>query len=146
MSSLVDSARRQRDQAAAAVARLEASLQGAAEKLHALSRYQTEQRQRSIRAGGAGTVIGQVGLHHRFDQSLQRAIDEQRQRVSRATEERDAGNERLRGAQQRLAALEALADRRQARTNLAERRREQRGTDEAAARQHAQRKRGNTHE
>lgn len=136
---LVTLARQRRDQARAASMRTEQIHRDGCAQLKSLQDYQYESRQKQMQSGRLGTSVDQIGLQHRFDANLNKVIHEQQSRVERLQESSELAIGRLRLAQVTLAAYEVLIAHRRQVEVIRQQRRDQKGSDEIAARVYANR-------
>lgn len=136
MPLLIEQARKRRDEQSA---RAQAALQGVHQALGTLRQLQdfrTDYLRRSPASSGQAMHVDRLQDFQRFLARLEQAIGQQRQEVERRQQVQAEAQRFLAEDQRRLMAFETLASRQaQERERLA-RRREQRETDEFAARAH----------
>lgn len=133
LSLLIDLSRRARDSAAAEVAKAVRLESREREMMRKLTRFQDDYREVSPKRAGQATGAQQIETHRLFTDRLDGAVEDQRERESRATEAREQSEVALSLTERRIKALERL----QQKKALAQRRRDeqraQRITDEQAA-------------
>ncbi len=129
---LIELERRERDRVAQVTAQARRESDAAGSTLQMLRGYRLDYDARSPKRGSQDFTTTKVQVHEHFVQRLDRAIDDQHAlagRLDAATQEREA---QLLERQRRLKALETLSLRRETLARLAERRSDQRQTDEFA--------------
>ena len=134
---LIDAAVRERDDAARRVARTQGDVKSADATRRMLDDYRGDLATRSPvlrRDGFDPSLLRHFGA---FTKRLDTAIAEQSQHVARFERIADQAQRELVERQRRLHSLEALVKRRQAMAAQAEQRREQKRSDEFAARAYA---------
>jgi flagellar protein FliJ len=139
LTLLLDRAETERDAAARALHA--ASLQAdAARAQHGdLAGYREHYQQRWTQSFTEAATMDIVGCYRSFGQRLDQAVDTQHHVAQHAGQRQARAREALRQAEMRLAVLRQLISRRQAEAAQAAQRREQRATDEFAARAHLSR-------
>ena len=131
---LIDAAARERDEAAQRVARTQGDIKSADATRRMLDDYRSDLARRSPvlrRDGFDPSLLRHFGA---FNKRLDTAITEQAQHVARFERIADSAQRELVERQRRLHSLEALVKRREAMATLVEQRREQKRSDEFAAR------------
>lgn len=137
LAFLVERAARERDDAARRVAQARIDVDAAHGTRASLETYRGELRQRAPTVRGtpfATTLLGHFGA---FDRRLDSAIVEQGRHAERFQRIAQHAQQELVDRQRRLHSLQALVQRRHAAAAAAEQRRDQKSTDETAARLHA---------
>lgn len=137
LAFLVERAVRERDEAARRVARARMDASAADGTRDSLEGYRGELRQRAPTV--RGTPFGTAQLSHfgAFDRRLDLAIVEQGRHAERFHRIAQHAQQELVERQRRLHSLQALVERRRLVAAAAEQRRDQKTTDETAARLHA---------
>lgn len=136
---LIDAAVRERDEAAQRVARTQGDVQAADRTRRMLHDYRSELAMRSPVLRRDSFDPSSLRHFGAFNKRLDTAITEQGQQVTRFERIADNAQRELVERQRRLHSLEALVKRREAMTAIAEQRREQKRSDEFAARAYAAR-------
>ncbi|PZP35010.1 MAG: flagellar export protein FliJ [Roseateles depolymerans] len=136
---LLERAEEARDAAAQALHAAHAQAHAAHVQHGELSGYRVEYERRWLEQFSQPTTMGLVGCFQSFGQRLEQAVSSQGQAAQFADHRERHAREQLRQAEMRVAALRQLIARRRAEAQLAEQRREQRSTDEYAARAHLRR-------
>lgn len=139
LSLLLDRAEGERDAAAQALHAASAQAQAARAQHGELAGYRQDYRQRWTESFAQATTMDIVGCYQSFGQRLNQAVDTQGHVASHADQRQVRAREALRQAELRVAALRQLIARRQAEAAKVDQRREQRATDEFAARAHLRR-------
>ena len=133
LQALITLGRRNRDDAAAALAGARRHEHGEQALLRQLSGFQEDYRQASPKQPGRATVVSEIENHQRFADRLDQAVRDQLVRQQRAGEGRHQSERVLQQAEQRLRSFEKLQEHRARAAALRIARREQRATDEQAA-------------
>jgi flagellar FliJ protein len=139
LSLLLERAENERDAAAQALHAANARALAARAQHGELNDYRHEYQQRWAESFSRATTMEIVGCYQSFGHRLDHAISSQNQVAAHADQRQAAAREALRQAELRVAALRQLIQRRQAEALRADQRREQRTTDEFAARAHLRR-------
>ncbi|MEO6277098.1 flagellar export protein FliJ [Roseateles sp.] len=139
LSLLLERAEGERDAAAQALHAAGAQAQAAHAQHGELAGYRQDYRQRWTESFAQATTMDIVGCYQSFGQRLNQAVDTQGHVANHADQRQVRAREGLRQAELRVAALRQLIVRRQAEASKVEQRREQRATDEFAARAHLRR-------
>ena len=139
LSLLLERAEGERDTAAQALHGASAQAQAAHAQHVELAGYRQDYRQRWTESFAQATTMDIVGCYQSFGQRLNQAVDTQGHVASHADQRQVRAREALRQAELRVAALRQLIARRQAEAAKVDQRREQRATDEFAARAHLRR-------
>ena len=139
LSLLLDRAEGERDAAAQALHAASSQAQAAHAQHGELAGYRQDYLQRWTDSFAQATTMDIVGCYQSFGQRLNQAVDTQGHVASHADQRQVRAREALRQAEVRVAALRQLIVRRQAEAAAVDRRREQRATDEFAARAHLRR-------
>ena len=133
LSLLIDLSRRARESAQAEVAKAVRLENREREMMAKLTRFQDDYCEASPKRQGQATGAQEIETHRLFVDRLDGAVEDQRERETRATEARQQSEVALSLTERRIKALERLQEKKQ----LAQRRREdqraQRMTDEQAA-------------
>jgi flagellar FliJ protein len=132
--TLLQQAEAARDAAEVALQRTLAALQQARTQQAQLEQYRAEYEARYAEQFARGASIDIVRCYQGFAQRLAQAIEQQAQAVRAAEGRVDAAREPLRQAELQVASIRKLIERRSEELRLKEQRREQRQTDESAAR------------
>jgi flagellar FliJ protein len=134
LQTLLECAQRERDEAIARLEQTRAAHQAAADQAQALGQWRSEyaQRWQSQFAQGASAEI--VRCYQDFMARLTQAMSEQELVVNRTHSSLEAARAILAAREQRMAAVEQLIERRMREVTALARRREQKDTDEQAAR------------
>ncbi|MFM2066764.1 MAG: hypothetical protein RLZZ584_1673 [Pseudomonadota bacterium] len=141
LDTLLDHARRVRDQAQARQARARAGVEAAQRQADQLREYHSSTQRRWTRQFQAGTTINLVQCYQGFAGRLQGAVELQGQQVERLRAELSRHEADTLAAEIRVAALEKLIARRAAEQRIRTEKREQKQLDEHASRlawQHSQ--------
>lgn len=136
---LLERAQEVRDTAARALHAANAQATAARAQHGELNGYRGEYERRWLEQFSQPTAIGLVGCYQSFGQRLDQAVSTQGQAAAFADQRERHAREQLRQAEMRVAALRQLIARREAEAQQAAQRREQRATDEYAARAHLRR-------
>jgi flagellar FliJ protein len=139
LSLLLERAEAERDAAAQALHAAVAKAEAARAQHGELSGYRQDYQQRWTQSFSQGTTMSIVGCYRSFGQRLDQAVDTQGHMADHADQRQVRAREALREAELRVAALRQLIARRQAEADRADQRREQRASDEFAARAHLRR-------
>ena len=139
LSLLLERAEGERDAAAQALHAASAQAQAARAQADGLAGYRQEYKQRWAQSFARSTTIDIVSCYQSFGQRLDQAVDTQGHVANHADQRQARAREALRQAELRVAALRQLIARRQADAAKVAQRREQRATDEFAARAHLRR-------
>lgn len=133
---LLDKAQQQRDAAAQALHAAQTQATTARSQHGELNGYRADYQRRWLDQFSQPTAMSLVSCYQSFGQRLDQAVSSQGQAAQFANQRELHAREQLRQAELRVAALRQLIARRQAQAAQAEQRREQRSTDEYAARAH----------
>ncbi|NCT81805.1 MAG: flagellar export protein FliJ [Comamonadaceae bacterium] len=136
---LLERAEGERDAAAQALHAASAQAQAARAQHGELAGYRQDYQQRWTQSFAQGTTMSIVGCYRSFGQRLDQAVDSQGHVAQHADQRQQRARETLRQAELRVSALRQLIARRQAEADKAAQRREQRASDEFAARAHLRR-------
>jgi len=136
---LLERAEGERDDAARALNAATAQAQAARAQHGELAGYRQDYQQRWTQSFAQSTTMDIVACYRSFGQRLDQAVDTQGHVANHADQRQVRAREALRQAEMRVAALRQLIARRQAEAAKAAQRREQRATDEFAARAHLRR-------
>ena len=136
---LLERAERERDAAAQALHAASAQAQAARAQADGLAGYRHEYQQRWTQSFAQATTMSIVDCYQSFGQRLDQAVDTQGHVANHADQRQVRAREALRQAELRVAALRQLIARRQAEAAKVAQRREQRASDEFAARAHLRR-------
>jgi len=139
LSLLLERAESERDAAAQALHAASAQAQAAHAQHGELTGYRQDYQQRWTQNFSQATTMSIVGCYQSFGQRLDQAVDTQGHVAQHADQRQARAREALRQAELRVAALRQLIARRQAEAAKLAQRREQRATDEFAARAHLRR-------
>lgn len=139
LSLLLERAEGERDAAAQALHAASAQAQAARAQHGELSGYRQDYQQRWTQSFAQATTMDIVACYQSFGQRLNQAVDSQGHIAHNADQRQARAREALRQAELRVAALRQLIARRQAEAAKLAQRREQRATDEFAARAHLRR-------
>ena len=139
LSLLLERAEGARDAAAQALHAARAQAQAARAQHGELSGYRQDYQQRWTQSFAQATTMDIVACYQSFGQRLNQAVDTQGHVAQHADQRQERARDALRQAELRVAALRQLIARRQAEVTKAAERREQRATDEFAARAHLRR-------
>jgi flagellar protein FliJ len=139
LSLLLERAEGERDAAARALHAASNQAQAARAQHGELAGYRQDYQQRWTQTFAQGTTMSIVGCYQNFSQRLDQAVDTQGHVAKHADQRQVRAREALRQAELRVAALRQLIARRQAEAAKVAQRREQRATDEFAARAHLRR-------
>ncbi len=139
LSLLLERAESERDAAAQALNAATAQAQAARAQHGELAGYRQEYQQRWTQSFAQATTMDIVACYQSFGQRLNQAVDTQGHVAQHADQRQTRARDALRQAELRVAALRQLIARRQAEAAKAAQRREQRATDEFAARAHLRR-------
>lgn len=136
---LLERAERERDAAAQVLHAAAAQAEAARAQADSLSGYRQEYQQRWTQSFAQSTTMSIVGCYRNFGQRLDQAVSAQGHVAQHADHRQARAREALREAELRVAALRQLIARRQAEAAKVAQRREQRASDEFAARAHLRR-------
>ena len=139
LSLLLERAEGERDAAAQALHAASAQAQAARAQADGLAGYRQEYQQRWALNFAQATTMSILGCYQNFGQRLNQAVDTQGHVAQHADQRQERARDLLRQAELRVAALRQLIARRQAEALKLAQRREQRATDEFAARAHLRR-------
>lgn len=139
LSLLLERAEGERDAAARALHTASTQADAARAQHGELAGYRQEYQQRWTQSFSQGTTMSLVGCYQSFGQRLNQAVDTQGHVANHADQRLQRAREALRQAELRVAALRQLIARRRAEADKQAQRREQRATDEFAARAHLRR-------
>ncbi len=139
LSLLLERAEGERDAAARALHTASTQADAARAQHGELAGYRQEYQQRWTQSFSQGTTMSLVGCYQSFGQRLNQAVDTQGHVANHADQRLHRARETLRQAELRVAALRQLIARRRAEADKQAQRREQRATDEFAARAHLRR-------
>jgi len=134
LDTLLDLARKNTDEAARALGRLNAERAQAEQQLALLYDYRQDYLQRLQRALQTGMAAADCHNYQRFISTLDDAIGQQNHVLRAADEHLARGRRHWQQARRRLNAFDALSQRRAQAARVTENRREQRSSDEYAAR------------
>ena len=139
LSLLLERAEAERDEAARLLHAASAQA-GAARAQHGeLAGYRLEYQQRWTQSFTQATTMSIVGCYQDFGRRIDQAVDTQGHVADHADQREARARDALRQTELRVAALRQLIARREAEANKAAERREQRASDEFAARAHLRR-------
>lgn len=133
-STLIELARNQTDEASRRLGRLQRAQLGAREQLALLERYRGEYLAQLDERMAQGLATDELRNFQQFIDTLDAAIEQQRRHAEQATQHLDHGRLAWQQSARKLGAYDTLADRLRRHALLALGRREQRDTDERAAR------------
>ena len=139
LSLLLERAEAERDGAAQALHAATAQAEAARTQHGELSGYRQDYQQRWTQQFTQATAMSIVDCYSSFSQRLDQAVDTQGHVAAHAQQREVRAREALREAELRVAALRQLIARRQAEADRVEQRREQRASNEFAARAHLRR-------
>ena len=139
LSLLLERAEGERDVAARALHNAGQQAQAAHAQHGELTGYRQDYQQRWTQSFAQGTTMSLVGCYQSFGQRLDQAVTTQGHVASHADQRQVRARDALQQAELRVAALRQLIARRQAEAAKVAQRREQRATDEFAARAHLRR-------
>lgn len=139
LSLLLERAEGERDLAARALHAAGLQAQAARAQHGDLAGYREEYQQRWTQSFTQATTMQLVGCYRSFGARLDQAVDTQNHVANHADQREARAREALQQAEMRVAALRQLIARRQAEAAKVAQRREQRATDEFAARAHLRR-------
>lgn len=139
LSLLLERAERERDAAAQALHAASAQAHAARTQHGELDGYRQDYQRRWTHSFTQSATMDIVGCYQSFGRRLDQAVDTQSHVADHAGQREVRAREALRQAELRVAALRQLIARRQAEAAKATQRREQRATDEFAARAHLRR-------
>lgn len=134
ITTLTELAQGRTDDAARALAGLRNANLGAAQKLELLLQYRADYAAQLQSLLAAGLDTTQWRNYHEFLGALDFAIEQQRAALSQSQAALDRGRGEWQHEQRRLSAFETLAERLRRQEAVAQGRREQRASDEQAAR------------
>ena len=133
LTLLIDLGRRARDTAQAEVAKAVRLESREREMMARLTRFQADYREASPKRQGQATGAREIETHRLFADRLDGAVEDQRERETRATEAREQSELALSLTERRIKALERLQEKKQLVLRRREEQRAQRITDEQAA-------------
>ncbi len=133
LSLLIDLSRRARDSAAAEVAKAVRLENREREMMLKLTRFQDDYRDASPKRAGQETAAQQIETHRLFTDRLDGAVEDQRERETRAVEAREQSQVALSLTERRIKALERLQQKKQLAQYRRDEQQAQRITDEQAA-------------
>ncbi|MBV8034388.1 flagellar export protein FliJ [Roseateles sp.] len=136
---LLERAEGERDAAAQALHAASAQAQAARAQHGELAGYRQDYQQRWTQSFAQATTMSIVGCYRSFGQRLDQAVDTQGHVAQHADQREGRAREALCQAELRVASLRQLIARRQAEADKLAQRREQRASDEFAARAHLRR-------
>ena len=136
---LLERAEGERDAAAQGLHAANTQAEAARAQHGELSGYRQDYQQRWTHSFAQATTMDIVGCYQSFGRRLDQAVDTQGHVANHADQRQIRARDALRQAELRVAALRQLIARRQAEAVTVDRRREQRATDEFAARAHLRR-------
>jgi flagellar FliJ protein len=139
LSLLLERAEGERDAAARALHTAGLQAEAARAQHGELAGYRQDYQQRWTQSFAQGTTMSLMGCYQSFGQRLDQAVTTQGHVASHADQRQARAREALHQAELRVAALRQLIARRQAEAAKVAQRREQRATDEFAARAHLRR-------
>jgi flagellar FliJ protein len=139
LSLLLERAEKERDAAARLLHAASTQAQTARAQHDGLTGYRQEYQQRWTQSFTQSATMSIVGCYQSFGQRLDQAVDTQGHVANHADQRQARAREALRQAELRVAALRQLIARRQAEAAKVVQRREQRASDEFAARAHLRR-------
>jgi len=139
LSLLLEHAEKERDAAAQALHAASLQAQAARAQHGELAGYRQDYQQRWTQSFAQATTMDIVGCYQSFGRRLDQAVDSQGHVAHHADQRQQRAREVLRQAELRVAALRQLIARREAEATKAAQRREQRASDEFAARAHLRR-------
>jgi len=139
LSLLLERAEGERDAAARALHTAGPQAEAARAQHGQLADYRQDYQQRWTQSFAQGTTMSIVDCYQSFGQRLEQAVATQGNVANHADQRQVRAREALRQAELRVAALRQLIVRRQAEAAKVAQRREQRTTDEFAARAHLRR-------
>lgn len=139
LSLLLERAEAERDNAAQALHAASAQAQAARAQHGELAGYRQDYQQRWTQSFAQATTMDIVGCYQSFGRRIDQAVDTQSHVANHADQRQNRARDALREAELRVAALRQLIARRQAEAAKADQRREQRASDEFAARVHLRR-------
>lgn len=139
LSLLLERAEGERDAAARTLHTASTQAQAARAQHGELAGYRQDYQQRWTQSFAQATTMEIVACYQSFGQRLNQAVDSQGHVAQHADQRQVRAREALRQAELRVAALRQLIARRQAEADKVAQRREQRATDEFAARAHLRR-------
>lgn len=139
LQTLLEVARRERDEAIVRVEQLQAAHRAATDQAQALTQWRTEYAQRWQSQFAQGGSVEIVRCYQDFMARLTQAMTEQELVVNRTHGSLEAARAILAAREQRMSAVEQLIERRLREMTTVARRREQKETDEQAARAAANR-------
>jgi flagellar FliJ protein len=134
LTTLLDHAERQRDQTLVREQRARAALDDALQRQSQLAQWRAEHRHRWTAVLREAMTAPLMQCHHAFTQRLHEAADLQDEQVERARQALARRQAETMEAERRVASIRQLLARREAAARVSATRREQRQTDEAAAR------------
>jgi flagellar FliJ protein len=136
LSLLIEKSRRERDSAASESAVARTQQMAAQKTLDVLRDYLMETNGRAPQIKGIPSAVSATGfmIHERFARNIERAIDEQQQKLALTQQTCDEKDAVLAARQRRLMAFETLETRRLEAIRTSAARHEQRINDEIAAR------------
>lgn len=139
LTLLLERAEAERDAAVQALQAAAGQAEAARAQHGELTGYRQEYQQRWTQQFTQSTAMDIVSCYRSFGQRLDQAVSSQGHVAQHADQRQDRARDALRQAELRVAALRQLIKRREAEAQRAEERREQRASDEFAARSHLRR-------
>ena len=134
LHTLVDLSQNNVDDAARHLQELRTQREAAQSQLEMLQTYRQDYAQRLLDVGQTGVTMANYHNFRRFIVTLDQAISQQNSVIQSLEEQMEQGRQVWYGHQQRLKAYETLIDRRLQTQQVQQQRREQRNSDEIAAR------------
>ena len=134
LNTLLEHSEKQRNEALRQLQELRARAQAAHDKAQQLGSYREEYRQRWTTQFAIGTTVDILGCYQNFGGRLEQAINSQNNVATHADANVQRAETKLLECEQRLAAVRKLIERRQIEYQRLEQHREQKSTDEQAAR------------
>lgn len=139
LALLLERAEKERDAAAQALHAASRQAEAARAQHGELAGYRQEYQQRWTQSFTQSATMDIVGCYQSFGRRIDQAVDTQGHVANHADARQQRAREALGQAELRVAALRQLLARRQAEADKIAQRREQRATDEFAARAHLRR-------
>lgn len=135
LNALLAHEQRLRDEAHARVMQAQQRLQAAQAQAEQIGSYRGEYRQRwGAHFAGTASDTALLACYQNFGERLEQALEQQAQATAFAQAQLDRVRQALLAQELRLAAVGKLVERRRAQAQLAQARRDQKHSDEAAAR------------
>jgi flagellar FliJ protein len=133
--TLLDHEQRRRDEALALLRQAQTRLQQAQAQAEQLGHYRGEYQQRwTTQFSSAATGTALLQCYQSFGDRLHQAVDQQAQAQALAQTQCERARQALQAQELRVAAVSRLIERRLAQARIAEDKRDQKRTDEAASR------------